>query len=623
MEFISFQSLKTILIIILMFTLPGWAMLSIFNYWKRWETLQRWVIAICLSISFYPVLFYLTRYLRPEFQIGPNKLILIGFISLLVIGINLRRHMVAQFRFEKLEIIAILVIMLTIVTRLIVLSSHPYPAWTDSLHHTLITELTAQSGRLPFTLQPYENVRLDMYHLGLYALTGSLEMLAQIPAYTALQWMSEILSGLCVIGIFLFLDRYFSRKSAIIGLIICGLFSFQPNWYFNWGRFTQLSAQIILVTGFVLNLEVIHDFENLKPKMSILSLLLAGLLNAGIFLLHFRVAIFYAMALMIICFYKLFLVLKQKEFIVPYLKNLFLLIVISLILILPVVIPAMKIYFLRSKGMQIELSGGSVDLSAYITPLATIFDIGIRKWLLLFSLPFIGISLFKKNKYSIGILIWVILLYILGYMYVLGNAALIVTNIGAILIMLYIPLALLIGIGFFEFTKIIPDRFAKWIFIAFIISALPFSFLRTKDVDDGRFFIETDDLSAMSWINENLPKDAIIGIKPFFWLDNYPHGIDAGMWIPYFANRKTNIGTMLFNLSSMEDRQIVVNSSEFTESIFKDFSPDKISEICHLKIGYLYDKNNSIIHLDSYAKNDLLAIIYENKKIKLIQINCN
>ena len=152
MEFISFQSLKTILIIILMFTLPGWAMLSIFNYWKRWETLQRWVIAICLSISFYPVLFYLTRYLLPEFQIGPNKLILIGFISLLFIGINLRRHMVAQFRFEKLEIIAILVIMLTIVTRLIVLSSHPYPAWTDSLHHTLITELTAQSGRLPFTL---------------------------------------------------------------------------------------------------------------------------------------------------------------------------------------------------------------------------------------------------------------------------------------------------------------------------------------------------------------------------------------------------------------------------------------------------------------------------------------
>jgi len=290
---------------------------------------------------------------------------------------------------------------------------------------------------------------------------------------------------------------------------------------------------------------------------------------------------------------------------------------------LPVVIPAMKIYFLRSQGMQIELSGGSVDLSAYITPLATIFDIGIRKWLLLFSLPFIGISLLKRNKYSIGILIWVILLYILGYIYMLGNAALIVTNIGAILIMLYLPLALLIGIGFFEFTKIIPDRFAKWIFIAFLISALPFSYARTKDVDEGRFFVHSEDLLAMNWINENLPKDAIIGIKPYFWLEDYPHGIDSGLWIPYFSGRRTNIGTMLFSLGSKEDNSFVVGSSRAINSILKKYDPDNVDSICDLGITYFYEKNNSIRLLEDYLNTDLLSIVFQNTQIRIIKFSCD
>lgn len=605
-----------------MLTLPGWAMLSILNFWKKWDVLQRWVIAGSLSISFYPVLFYLIRYLLPEFRIGQNKLILIGVLSLLLIIIRLRKDILAQFKFKKLEIAAILIVFLTIIPRMVILSSHPFPAWTDSLHHTLITELTAQSGRLPFTLQPYENVSLDMYHLGLYALTGSLEILAKIPAYSALQWISQILSGLCGIGVFLFLDKYFNRKSAIIGLIICGLFSFQPDWYFNWGRFTQLSAQIIMVTGFVLNWEIIKGLENKTVKNSFQSVILAAILNAGIFLLHFRVAIFYALALIIICLYKFYLIMKNRESLAIYFKNLLAIILCSVILILPVIVTAMKIFFLRSQAMQSELSGGNVDLSAYRTSLSTIFEIGIRKWLLIFSLPFIGISLFRKNKYTIGLLVWVILLYILGYLYILGNATLIVTNIGAILIMLYIPFALLIGIGFFEIDKLLPKKLANWVFIAFLISSLPFSYARTKDVDAGRFFIQPDDLLAMNWINENLPKDAIIGIKPYFWLENYPHGIDAGLWIPYFTGRKTNMGTMLFRLGSQDYQNYVVSTSLLINNLSVDSSPIEIKKICSEKINYIYLKKDWLKDRIDHLIDDVMIIIYQNREIQIIQLNC-
>ena len=195
------------------------------------------------------------------------------------------------------------------------LKNHQYPAWTDSLHHTLLTDLTAKSGKLPYILMPYEPAKLDMYHLGLYSITGSLEMIANVQAHTALQWIAQFLSGFCGIGIYLFLDKYMNRKSAIIGLIVAGLFSFQPNYYFNWGRYTQLASQIIFVSGFVVTWEALKNYANDKKSWfdSYYLVLFAAIINAGIFLLHFRVAIFYFFGLIIIVGYEFWKSFQKRK----------------------------------------------------------------------------------------------------------------------------------------------------------------------------------------------------------------------------------------------------------------------------------------------------------------------
>ena len=57
---ISELPLACVLIVVL--TVPGWAILSVNQEWRRWDTLQRWCLAIGISIAFYPVLFYATRF---------------------------------------------------------------------------------------------------------------------------------------------------------------------------------------------------------------------------------------------------------------------------------------------------------------------------------------------------------------------------------------------------------------------------------------------------------------------------------------------------------------------------------------------------------------------------------
>ena len=143
------------------------------------------------------------------------------------------------------------------------------------------------------TLFPYATTAIDQYHLGLYALTAPLQILTEIPAHTALLWTAQALNGLCGIGVFLFLDKKVGRLAALVGMAVVGLFSFQPAWYFNWGRFTQIGAQSILLIAALVTWEAIRAWRVEWPVFKIYIILLsltAGLLNAGVFLLHFQVA---------------------------------------------------------------------------------------------------------------------------------------------------------------------------------------------------------------------------------------------------------------------------------------------------------------------------------------------
>jgi len=76
--------LRTLLTIFIMLLVPGWAILSVTNLWRRFEAIERWILAIGLSIAFYPFVYYLTRAILPSLRIGQNKLLvlLLGLFAL-------------------------------------------------------------------------------------------------------------------------------------------------------------------------------------------------------------------------------------------------------------------------------------------------------------------------------------------------------------------------------------------------------------------------------------------------------------------------------------------------------------------------------------------------------------
>lgn len=587
------ELIRLTLVIAAVFLIPGWAFLSLTRFWQKWDTLQRWCVAMGLSISFYPVLFYATRSLFPFLHIGPNKnlFLLIAFLVIAIWGF--RRNLFDQIKFDPLEWLVIGIWCAIIYTRLMFAWQNPYPAWSDSLHHTLLTQLTAVRGQLPYTLEPYEPTWLGMYHLGLYSLTGLVQQLGKVPAHTALLWTSQVLNSLCGVGVFFALDKNVGRKGALVGTIVVGLLSFQPAWYANWGRFTQISSQAILLIAWVVTWEVISAWRrwDWSKREIIFGILTAACLNAAVFLLHFRVAGFYLPLLAITCIWELVDAAKPQSF-TRTLAGLLIVGLVTILFTAPALIEALSQYIMsRMAAVDTSVTREVTENAYYSFSFDSLFVIGLQRWLFYWASISLAIGLFYRNKIVWMVTLWVSILWAEGEAYRLNIPWLSFTNMGAILIMLYIPAGLLIGTTIEEllrrFSLLRREKVQVGLLAIIFFMGYIASYDRITGVEAYRQFITPGDVPAMEWIKTNTPKSAIFAINTHFWLPKFPHGTDGGYWIPYFTDRRTTAGTMLTSLGPKEYFQQTLSMSQAAEQLA--VSPQEgVKELCRLGVRYIY-----------------------------------
>jgi hypothetical protein len=623
---ITLATIRLILSLIAVFLIPGWSFILITGLWRLWRPLQRWIIAIGASIAFYPILYYLTRFILPTIHIGLYKNLTILIIGIILILFFVRKNWREQFSFDRWEVITILFIGATIFTRFWIIKDLPYPAWTDSLHHSILTKLTAELGQLPFTLEPYSGTSLDMYHLGLYSISGVVQQLSGAPAYTALLWSAQIFNGLCAIGIYFVLDRFVGKWASLTGVVVAGLLSFQPAWYVNWGRFTQLSSQVIMLLAFGATWELLQythrDAKKISMRQAAGFVILTAGLNAAVFLIHFRVAVYYLPFLLGIVLYEVILAVKNHNLMKSLVKTLQIG-GLSLFLIIPVLIPAITSYLNQktSEGLA-EFSDANFSYS-----FQTILGIGLHPWLFWASVLFGLIALASRHRiFAIITWLWVLLLFIEGNLYRLGIPFLNFTNFSGIMIGFYIPASILLGLGVETIAERIPTKLSSHFYQYFIyglfIMGFVASFYRSTGIESWRFLMTDYDRQAMDWINQNTAADSVFAINTYFWLENYPIGTDGGYWIPYFTGRRTNTETMLLPTNQPEEMNLLEKRSEAIAS-YTSGSGD-LHALCDLSINYIYSgKGNALskaFDTQTIELNPDARLIYQNPGVMIFQL---
>ena len=625
--------LKTLFVILTLILIPGWGIISIANYWRKWNTLQRWFLASAVSIAFWPILFYSTRFVFPSLRLGINKIVVILFFFIAIIVINLRKNWKEQFSFgDKAGIIAG-ILLLTLSTRLIIAFQYPFLAGDDSLHHSILTNIVATTGKLPYTMLPFDSANLNHYHLGLYAMTGPLQMLAGIKPDQALLWFSQFLNGLCGVGVFLFLDRKVSRQAGFIGMLSAGLFSVFPSWFVNWGRFTQLSAQTILLPAVLITWEALTSIDNgekLFSKKSITELILAGVLNAGVCLLHFRVAVCMLALILIICLYELIKSVRKRVGIRNLVARILLIGMITVVFILPTLISGLEAYvdqravqatpsqerkLLTEQYYYTHGDRDTVELSKKSAPFLLLGVAGI----------FMGFFTRKHRSLSTILFIWFLCLIGFSQLYRLNNPLLAFTNITAILLTLYLPISVGVGILWNVLLKEIEfpgkNRLHRIAIVSLLIMGIITYHFRLNDFEPHRAFMTDADREAMEWIKTNTNIDAVFGVNSNFLNPTMPFGTDAGYWLPVYAERQTSALTLLSQLSN--DYQF---SLERAKTILRFYETGDITPLCEYGIDYLYSGvqdplgSKDLANQPELLDNENLELVYDQMGVQIFRI---
>jgi len=680
-----FAKLFQFFLIFAMLLLPGLALLILSNSWHHWGISERLSVSIGLGIAIYPVSFYGLNYWFPQVSVDSTMLIglLLGCAVIAIFSvarrvIERRRHATSQSPQNReqplvgtaawtdtpyLALATIMVLLLTIGSRLWIVFQNPYPAWTDSLHHTIITQLVAEKGTLVGSLEPYFPIPLDMYHLGLYSLSGSAQMLTGLPAHTSLLWTAQILNGLCGIGLFFALERllsshievgkYNAKLGALCGAAVVGLFSHHPALYVSWGRFTQLSSQVILLIAWALVLETLtrwsHWWHHRKnptlaqanpPMGGIQRTLLwqsffCALLTAAVFLLHFRVAAFYILLLGTSISLKMWQEWRAKR-----LPGLFLGLLIigtvSLIFVFPALAPALQTFVEASTEPALALPVEDVNASveaAHAFPLSTIPYLVASPWLLMCTALATVIGLWRRNYITQISLVWTILLILLGNAYLLDIPVLNITNLGAVFIMLYLPIGLTIGAGLSEFMTIVPSSRQKTVgrlvMVVLIVIGGYSSIIRATKLENYRFFVTEQDIAAMEWIRENTTLDARFAVNTYFWFPIVAHGADAGYWIPYFTERDTTSPAMPILAADWNYQLEMLNASRTIEDLVNSTSMDTTTTalvmlqehgVDYIYIGAKGHFKGSGLNAEQLVQHEAITLQYENRGAAILKI---
>jgi len=585
---------RLVIVLILMLILPGWALLLFVPDWRKWNTLSRWCLAIGLSISIYPVLFYMARALVPWLSLGPYKMGALLLGCAVIILWKLRRELREQVLFDRLEWLAITIFGMTLFTRYWIIRDAPFPPSTDSVHHALLTQLTALHGQLPFTLELNFPIPLDMYHLGFYALTATAQNLAVVPPHTAVLWTAQVLNGLCGLGVYFVLDQRSGRLAALVGSIVVGFLSFQPALLVSYGRFTPVASQVILLIAWLMTwnaLELWRREGSPNYKILIGNTAVAALLNAAVFLFHFRVAGYYLPLLLITAIWELYQAYRLGRMQWAG-AGLGVTGALALLLIAPALLPSLRAYW-QWAGQMAALSPIEADqlrAGAYEFSWINIKVSGARPWLLTLMLVSTCLGIWRRQPIVIVSVIWILALWLIGNAYRLEIPLLRFTNMIAILFALYLPIGLIVGAAIEEIPRLIGITYRPFAYYSLIVTFLLGGVIggraRAVEILPEYYFVTPEDLPAMAWIEKNTPPDALFAISTKMYLSEILIGTDAGYWIPYFTGRHTTTSVMLFGLAAPQYRQQVSEMSQAAERLASD--PTALNDLRRMGVSYVY-----------------------------------
>lgn len=543
------------LLALLILPLPGCLLLFLYHYRRTassgeqlesagsdwpWDPAAWWGAALALGIATWPILwlwFTLPGARWTTWLLW--LLVIIGWLSVAWLWWRLRQrrrqlpqeegngtappaYLPLTLPWRKEHLILLLILLIGLAVRLLAVRDVLFPPWVDSSRHALITAVMANSGQIITNYAPYLPVDRFPYHFGFHTLSATLAMMSAWPINRLLLNFGQLLNALVPLAIYSAVWLASCRRDAgLIAAFLVALPFFFPAYYATWGRFTQLTAVIILPLLLALTWRLLRGKEQ-WPRVW----WLVALLSAGLFLTHFRIFIYYLPFVFLIWV----IGLGRRSRWLAYAAGL------SLLLVLP------RLAQLLTGASPLQRVGQTIPnynsfptsyfttgweqafvyLAALFAVLAVIAAIRRRSWA---ALPLM-------------LLAWVASLFLLLSADRIGLPGTSLVNLNSMYIMLFVPLAMFLGLIAAPIWRWLRAQhwllqLAGYLLVGLMLgAALLFGVRQQISILNSQTILaHPEDLIALRWVDENIPADAVFAVNSWQWLGETWAAADGGAWL--------------------------------------------------------------------------------------------
>lgn len=507
--------------LLLLLTVPG--------SWRGWPCPVWGGTAVALGLSVWPVLWSVWSGVGGRWS---------GFLLwLLVIGgwmgvVALWRQRPLPLQWHTTDTALILLLLLGLAVRLLAVRDINTPPWVDASRHALITAVMVTNGRTPTTgYAPYLPIDIFPYHFGFHTIAASLRLMSGWPLPALLLYLGQLLNALIPLMVYtaVWLFRR-QRPAALLAAFFVALPFFFPAYYVTWGRFTQLTAMLIMPVLVAVTWQVAQGARQHRH-----SWWLVGLLTTGLFLVHFRVFLLYLPFAGL-----LFLASRGRN-------GRYLLAAGTLTGLLTAVRFWQLIRYAAPSGGEALTN----NIAGYNDFPVSYISVGWERpflWLALAAWLYLLIALVRRRRWAwlpLNLAAWVALLFILLAGDKLGLPETTLINLNSMYIALFVPLAFFLALVGQEAWRL----FAHWIWrvLAYVAlgagltACLVFGVRQQMTILNSQTILtQPADLTAVAWAAQDLPPTAHIAINSWQWLGTAWAGSDAGAWLLPLTGRQVS-----------------------------------------------------------------------------------
>jgi hypothetical protein len=628
----SAQSLPMLLYLLLtagaLYLLPGWALLRL-----CWATVDRsWTeemaLACGISIGLTPLLLQAAHLLH----IPWTSSVTFGYVGavLFLLAVTLymqpQKKLLRSYPMETWHWCMLLgSISVAILARLYVVRDLPVGMWADSYHHTMITQLLVDNRGLFSSWEPYAPLTTFTYHYGFHANAAFFHWLTGLPVSQSVIYAGQFINIGSLLSAYVLTTRLTGNRHAGLWVLMLTAFvNTLPAFYVNWGRYTQLTGQVILpvvLISWMVELEV----KAWNWRRSIL----AVVTTASLMFTHYIVTIF---AVLFLGIYVLLLVARTPRWpdVRLVLGRSIVIASLAVLLASPWLFNTLQGHLTRNlAGYVIHRS--NAEYAAEVSNLMPMTPFYLKGAILMLAVLGVFCALARRTWWVGLFAVWTLLLILVAIPHVFGLPGAGVVTVFASYIALYltvIPLAAYaLSVGQDLIIAWWP-RFGYLVATAVLVAVSIWGLRWQQHLLDPKHQIFWPaDAKAMEWIRANAPVDALflVNMEPGYGGTMFV-GTDGGWWIPLLTQRQSTLPPMTYGseLAASPDYSQQINEFAFALREHPLPSDKGIRLARETGIDYIYvgahSEQRDKIDAEALRQHPAFRVVYEHEGVVIFAL---